>query len=493
MWRKKKVLIVVGAILLGLAVGCVVRPIIHLLSTSSKDVDEVEPTPPGYINDASRLNQTKVSVWDIPVDHKHPEQQIAALLLRAKTDGKRVSIAGARHSMGGHTIYPDGIVINMLPWNRMRLDESHDILTVQSGATWKDVIHYLDQRGKSVAIMQSNNSFSVGGSISVNCHGWQFDRPPIASSVESFRLMKADGRVVRCSRRENVELFSLALGGYGLFGVILEVDLHVRDNQRYRLEQYIVPVEEALTTFDANIAGNANVDMVYARMNIAAETFLKEVVINAFHRDDDGPIPELEDASAVALRRSIFRGSADSEYGKQLRWSAETKLQPLLSNKIFSRNQLMNESVEVFENRSAKSTDILHEYFVPRHRVVGFVDSLRRLIPQHGGNLLNVTVRDIRTDHDTFLRYADQPMLAFVMLFVQEKTDKGEQQMQSMTRALIDAVLQHEGRFYLPYRLHATPKQLHAAYPQAREFFRKKRQWDPDELFQNQFYKRYGK
>jgi len=216
------------------------------------------------------------------------------------------------------------------------------------------------------------------------------------------------------------------------------------------------------------------------------------MMIGAFHRDDGGPIPSLEDAGAVKLRRSIFRGSADSEYGKQFRWSAETKLQPLLSNKIFSRNQLMNESVEVFENRSAKSTDILHEYFVPRHRVVGFVDSLRRLIPQHGGNLLNVTVRDVGADNDTFLRYADQSMLAFVMLFVQEKTDEGERQMQEMTRALIDAALQHEGRYYLPYRLHATREQFHTAYPQAREFFRKKRQWDPDELFQNQFYTRYA-
>ena len=85
--------------------------------------------------------------------------------------------------------------------------------------------------------MQSNNAFSVGGSLSVNCHGWQFDRPPIASTVESFRLMQADGTIVRCSRKENQELFSLALGGYGLFGIILDAELRVVPNERYRLEQ----------------------------------------------------------------------------------------------------------------------------------------------------------------------------------------------------------------------------------------------------------------
>src|SRR5437660_314829 len=83
------------------------------------------------------------------------------------------------------------------------------------------IIPYLDRRRHSVAVMQSDNTFSVGGSLSVNCHGWQFGRPPIASTVESLRLMQADGSIVRCSRTENPELFSLVLGGYGLFGIIL--------------------------------------------------------------------------------------------------------------------------------------------------------------------------------------------------------------------------------------------------------------------------------
>ncbi len=193
------------------------------------------------------------------------------------------------------------------------------------------------------------------------------------------------------------------------------------------------------------------------------------------------------------LKRAVFRGSAESDYGKELRWSAETRLQPLLAGKIFSRNQILNEGVEVFQNRSADSTDILHEYFVPRHRLAGFVEAMRRIIPQRGVNLLNVTVRAVNEDKDTFLRYADQPMIAFVMLFVQDRTSAGETRMQALTRELIDAAIEHEGRYYLPYRLHATREQFHRAYPRAREFFDRKREYDPQELFQNQFYIKYGK
>ena len=106
--------------------------------------------------------------------------------------------------------------------------------------------------------MQSDNSFTVGGSLSVNCHGWQYSRPPIASTVESFRLMKADGDIVRCSRTENQELFSLVLGGYGLCGIILEADIRVVRNERLRLQQAIAPLDSAMATFRTEAARTGN-------------------------------------------------------------------------------------------------------------------------------------------------------------------------------------------------------------------------------------------
>ena len=155
-------------------------------------------------------------------------------------------------------------------------------------------------------------------------------------------------------------------------------------------------------------------------------------------------------------------------------------------------NQLLNEGVELFQNRSTESTDILHEYFVPRDRVAIFVERMRQVIFDHDADLLNVTVRDVQEDRDTFLRYADQPMLAFVMLFNQPKTESGESRMQTTTRHLIDAALAVDGRYYLPYRLHATARQFHQAYPQAMKFFELKLKYDPDELFQSSFYCKYS-
>ncbi len=484
-----------AAIVAGLLLLLLARPGWHLLSTAWNDRDELRVVPPGEVNDASRLNQTAVAdIVDVPIDLDRAEEQLAELLNRARREGLRVSIAGARHSMGGHTIYPGGISINMLPLNGMELDEDREILRVGAGALWKNIIPFLDQRGRSVAVMQSNNSFSVGGSISVNCHGWQHGRPPIASTVESFRLMKADGSVVTCSRSENVELFSLAQGGYGLFGIILDVELKIVPNRRYLLTSYVIPAHEALTTYQRKVGSRSDAAMVYARLNVDPDRFLQDVILNVLTADPDpqAEIPSLEEPGLVSIRRNIFRGSVDSDYGKRLRWTAETQLQPQLRGSAFSRNQLLNEGVELFENRLADSTDILHEYFVPEDRIELFVDRIRTIIPECGGNLLNVTVRSIEQDDDTFLRYADGPMLSLVMLFNQKRTAEGEAAMQALTRRMIDAAIAVGGRYYLPYRLHGTVEQFHRAYPMAAEFFELKRKYDPDKLFQNEFYVKYG-
>src|SRR5947209_7564695 len=228
---------------LGLIALLVLPPLLHLVKTAYRDRSVVAKLPAGYTDDVSRLNRTQVAaIWDIPSDPEKGEAGLREVLLKAQAAHLHVSIAGARHSMGGQTIYPGGIVVNMLPFKGMTLDEDKGLLHVQAGAKWADVIPYLDRHGRSVGVMQSDNSFTVGGSLSVNCHGWQYGRPPIASTVEFFHLMKADGSVIACSRTQNRELFSLALGGYGLFGVILDADLRVVPNERLRLGQYVVPL-----------------------------------------------------------------------------------------------------------------------------------------------------------------------------------------------------------------------------------------------------------
>jgi len=469
------------------------RPVFFLSAVAWNDA-RVRPGPvPGHANDASGLESTPVSgVRVVAANREAAIGELRQWLALAQRENLPVSIAGARHSMGGHTIAEGGIVFDMTGFTEMELDLAANVLRVGSGALWSDVLAYLDPHGRSVAIMQANDSFTVGGSVSVNCHGWQHGLPPIASSVRSFRILLADGQLLECSRMENSELFGLALGGYGLFGVLVDIDLDVVANELYERTQVVLPTEELGPRFLAR-AREPDVGLALGRLSIRPDGLFEESIFKVLVRvEAPADLPPITPSAKRGLRRTIFRGSVGSDYGKDLRWSLETRLGGVLAGGTTTRNAELSESVDVYANHDPTGTDILHEYFIPHDALSGFLEVARPIFEASSCDLLNITVRDIREDKDSVLRYADTDMFGLVMLFHQKLTPEAEADMRLLSRSLIDLADSVGGRYYLTYRLHATRAQFERAYPMAGEFFAAKRRYDPEERFQNKFYRAYG-
>ncbi len=470
------------------------QPFLHLLQTALNDRDKLERIPVGYIDDASRLNQTRVTkICTTFGSAPQIEAELRTYLQEARSRKLALSIAGTRHTMGGQTFTPDGLILDMLGQSGMQLDTQKEILHVQAGACWCDILPYLHKHGRSIKIMQANNSFSVGGSLSANCHGWQPLSPPIASQVLAFRLLLADGTLVRCSREEQAELFSLVLGGYGLFGILLDAELAVTTNELYSPTCSLLSSADYPAFYQNMLEQQIPIGLAYGRLSVESGSFLREILSTIYTVLPSGPLPALSKPGLGWLRRLIFRGSVGSAYGKALRWNAEKRWGQYATKNGITRNHLLNEGVEIFQNRSRGSTDILHEYFIPLKQLEVFLKEARRIIPTFKiVDLLNVTIRFVAPDPDSFLRYADQEMFALVMLFNQSRSSQAEQEMAEMTSELIEAALATGGRYYLPYRLHASIEQFQRAYPQATQFFQLKRRYDPEELFQNEFYRKYG-
>jgi FAD/FMN-containing dehydrogenase len=258
----------------------------------------------------------------------------------------------------------------------------------------------------------------------------------------------------------------------------------------------VLPAEKYPTRFAEKVDSANDIGMVYGRLCVVPgeTTFLREAILTVFRKAPckREEIPALSADGYWKLKREVYRAQIGSHTGKEARWQAEKELGEQFSQKLVSRNQLLNESAEIYVEKNADRTDILHEYFVPRHQVAAFLEQVRAIIPRHPCDLLNVTIRNVLEDKDTFLRYADQPMFSFVMLFNQPRTSTADSQMAALTQELIEAAISCGGRFYLPYRLHATKDQLTRAYPRSVEFFEHKRHYDPQGIFQNQFYIKYG-
>ncbi|KMQ64359.1 FAD-binding protein [Chryseobacterium angstadtii] len=468
-------------------------PVFHVFKTKWNESDLKTEIPKGYTNDASQLNLTKIdTLIKVPSSKQEIESQLRQILHYAKEKNLKVSIAGAQHSMGGHTIYPNGILLNMLPYKHMDLDAENNILTIGSGALWQDAIEYLDKKGKSIAVMQAFSSFSIGGSISVNGHGWQKNLPPVASSVVSFTLMNRNGEIINCSREENPELFRLVIGGYGLFGIILDVKLKVVDNLALQYKYVRLNTEDYTSSYKKLISDNPEVNLVFGRLRISDKHFLEEATINYFTKVDEKPLPlPIQSKKNEETKRLVFRSTVNSEYGKRLRWDLETHMSKVGQNIVFSRNEILNTHVSVIENKDPHSTDLLHEYFIPERNFNQFIKDIKPILKNSELDLLNITLRAVDKDEDSYMNYAREHVFGFVFLFNQKKTTKQEEAMKLLTNKLVDATINNEGTFYLPYRLHIDRVKMRKVYPQADSFFAMKRKYDPQEIFDNTFYQHY--
>ena len=458
----------------------------------------------GTINDVSCLDRTPVYgiVRITSVD------DIKNALQFARKNKLKVSMAGVRHSMGGQAFYKNNLVLNMKGFNKIQLNEAEKTITVQSGATWHDIQNFLHPR-YAVKSMQSTDIFTVGGSISVNAHGMDHLAGSVGSSIRAMRVMLADGSIVNVSRDENAELFNLVVGGYGLFGVILDVDLQIVDNDVYQTERQMVTTQDFPEIFENEILPDPNLGLFYGHLSTAPASLLDEMIFYKYTKVDIGEaeVPPLGEVSGVKLRRFVFNFSKRGAIPMNIKWYLEKNVEPMLESCtvvprtqamaegeacFVSRNEPMHDSVPYIQNNLKNETDILHEYFIPRDQFLPFVDGLRHIVREHGVNLLNASVRVIHPESN-FLNYAPAEMYSIVLYINQPTTPGGNEKMGLVTRELIDLTADVNGRFFLPYQLHYTPEQLQRSYPMIDDFFAAKKSYDPDGLFTNTWYEKYGK
>ena len=131
----------------------------------------------------------------------------------------------------------------MIYINELKLQQNKKIIEVQAGATWEKVQTHLDKYHLSVAEMQSYRNFSVGGSISVNCHGRGMKYGTIADTIISLLVLTSDGRIFKVSRTQNVDLFKAVVGGYGTVAIIVSATLIATDN--YPIKRHVEIVNRA--------------------------------------------------------------------------------------------------------------------------------------------------------------------------------------------------------------------------------------------------------
>lgn len=436
------------------------------------------------IDDASKLNATPVA----GIFQPQSVEDIQQLIQLAKQSAKKISLSGARHSMGGQIAYPDSIHLDMLKFDRIQY-HSDQTVTVQSGATWKQIQTELGKHDRAVRVMQDSNIFSVGGSLSVNAHGKDVRFGSLIESINYLKLINADGQEIRCSRQENAELFRAVIGGMGLFGVVTEVNLKTEANSTYEYTVVHRPGEEMIAFMEEQIK-RPDLEMIEAQMAIDSSNFLGEAQIYYFNKVQKNPdlIDDVNGENSIWLRKFVYRTSRMSDWGKQFRWLMQKQIGPLLDPKQLTRNSAMAAPFRTLELNESQTTDVLQEYFIPVSQANQFLEDYKTMLRNHNMQLINVTVRKVKPDQEALVSYATDEMYAFVSYYRITKDQVGYEQMSKFTRQLMENLNQINAKFYLAYKGYYTREQLYRMYPQLHQLFALKRKYDPQALFSNRWY-----
>lgn len=313
----------------------------------------------------------------------------------------------------------------------------------------------------------------------------------MGSTVRAFEMLLPEGELVRCSRSENSDLFNMTMGGYGLTGIVTQMDVDLAKNVRLEPTFEEVPAESLGKRF-VEVLKDRTVNMAYGRLNVGRDDFMMRGLLVSYRPSvDQSALPAAQGSGVAAkIASRIYRAQLGNERMKKLRWWFEADVATKLAGGPTTRNSLINEPVHTLDDRDPKRTDILHEYFVAPERFAEFVIICRTVIPASYQEFLNVTLRFVDNDEESWLSYSTTPRIAAVMSFSQEMTARAEADMQRMTQDLIDGVVSIGGTYYLPYRPHARLDQLTAAYPRAAEFAAAKRKMDPKLILRNNFWDR---
>ncbi|QWL29360.1 FAD-binding oxidoreductase [Rathayibacter toxicus] len=201
--------------------------------------------------------------WD---EHRVVAITSAEQAQEALSRGEGGIARGMGRSYGDVALNGGGVLWDFRGFDRLlAFDESTGVLRAEPGVLLKDVQAVFSSRSWMLPVTPGTKNVTLGGAIANDVHGKNHARAgTFGRHLLSFTLVRSDGSCSRCTPTENVELFEATIGGLGLTGLIVEVELSLtrvpgpwlvtEDLTFQTLEEYLALVHESITIFEHTVA-----------------------------------------------------------------------------------------------------------------------------------------------------------------------------------------------------------------------------------------------
>ncbi|OAP34432.1 FAD-linked oxidase [Sinorhizobium glycinis] len=126
----------------------------------------------------------------------------------------------------------------------LAFDPGTGVIRCEAGATLVDLLLRAIPHRFFLPVTPSTGFVTVGGAVANDVHGRNHPaRGSFGSHVRRLTLLRSNGERLICSARENAELFAATIGGMGLTGLILDVELRLMKVPSPHVQQHAIRFE----------------------------------------------------------------------------------------------------------------------------------------------------------------------------------------------------------------------------------------------------------
>jgi len=389
-------------------------------------------------------------------------------------------------------------VVRTTRMNRfLKFDGETGFLECEAGVTLDEILRVFLPRGYFLPVTPGTKSVTVGGAVANDVHGKNHHVDGCFSEhVRSFRLLAADGSILRCSRGENADVFWATVGGIGLTGVILSVELKLLPVEtaylRVRYET-AASVEEAFRLFQDREDGHYRYSVAWIDCLARGRSLGRSILMRGNHlaREElPPPVPEPLavrpkagwrvpfDLPGFALNPLAVRLFNDLYYAVHARKKEET----VDCERFF----YPLDAVEHWNRAYGRRGFVQYQAVLPDGRAFdGIVGLLERISASRRASFLAVLKR-MGPANAGLISF---PLKGYTLALDLPVRDDG---LFGMLRELDELVIACGGRVYLGKDAVLTPESFRAMYPAHERFREVLRRLDPNRRFSSSMSRRLG-
>ncbi|WP_253209550.1 D-arabinono-1,4-lactone oxidase [Streptomyces niphimycinicus] len=403
-------------------------------------------------------------------------QELAEVVRRAAAEGLKVKAVGSGHSFTT-TAATDGLLIRPDRMAGVReLDREAGTVTVAAGTPLRQLNETLSAHGLSLANMGDIMEQTVAGATATGTHGTGRDSASIAAQIKGLELVTADGSVLRCSAKENPEIFAAARIGLGALGVVSAITFAVEPEFLLTAREEPMPFDRVMADFERLVAENEHFEFYWFPHTGNCNT--------KRNNRSTGPAAPVGRVSGWVedelLSNGIFQVACSVGRAVPATIPGIAKI----SSRALSARTYTDIPYKVFTSpRRVRFLEM--EYAVPREAAVTVLRELKSTVDRSGLRVgFPVEVRTAPAD-DIALSTASGRETAYIAVHLYRGTPH-----RAYFTAAEQIMIAHGGRPHWG-KLHSRDAgYLSGVYPRFGEFTAVRDRLDPDRLFTNDYLRR---